>query len=92
VRDAAATQLAFISLLQQCEGDVAEDVPLLAPEDATEEQSAMIRDFMVARLLLILYEHDTSVIKDAHNVKSDDEASAGASLTELVACIQSHIV
>ncbi|KAG5180087.1 mannitol 1-phosphate dehydrogenase [Tribonema minus] len=69
------TTLAFMSLLQECKGDTAEDVDLLAPEKASEEQQQMIRDFMVVRLLLVLYEHDTSVIKHAHNVKTDEEVA-----------------
>jgi predicted RNA methylase len=69
------TTLAFISLLDKCKGDTAEDVDLLAPEKATSSQKEMIRDFMVARLLLILYEHDTSVIKRAHNLTTDKEVA-----------------
>lgn len=69
------TTLAFISLLEKCKGDTAEDVDLLSPSKATKEQQEMIRDFMVARLLLILYEHDTSVIKRAHNVSTEQEVA-----------------
>lgn len=69
------TTLAFISLLQECKGDTAEDVELLAPEKASKEQQEMIHDFMVARLLLILYEHDIDVIKHAHHVDTEEEAA-----------------
>mmetsp|Transcript_14874 Transcript_14874/g.22144 ORF Transcript_14874/g.22144 Transcript_14874/m.22144 type:complete len:565 (+) Transcript_14874:232-1926(+) len=69
------TTLAFISLLHHCKGDVAEDVDLISPKKSSPEQQAMIHDFMVARLLLILYEHDTDVIKDAHDIKTDEEVA-----------------
>ncbi|CAM9142225.1 unnamed protein product [Choristocarpus tenellus] len=67
------TTLAFMTLCREEEGDHPGDHPLLTHKDAPADLQAQIWNWAVARLLLILWEHDIEVIRHAHGVTTDDE-------------------
>jgi hypothetical protein len=67
------TTLAFMTLCKEESGDVAGDHVLMTHAAANSDEKTMIWHWAVARLLLVMYEHDLTVIKSAHHIKSDAE-------------------
>ncbi|CAN0038836.1 unnamed protein product, partial [Discosporangium mesarthrocarpum] len=54
-------------------GDTPGDHPLLTNAEAPPELQTKIWNWAVARLLLVLWEHDQEVIRHAHGLSTDDE-------------------
>jgi hypothetical protein len=67
------TTLAFMTLCKEEKGDVAGDHVLMTHAAANDQEKTMIWHWAVARLLLVMYEHDLTVIKSAHHITSDAE-------------------
>lgn len=67
------TTLAFLTLCKEETGDHPGDHKLLTCKDAPADIQAKIWHWAVARLLLILWEHDQEIIRHAHGLTTDDE-------------------
>jgi hypothetical protein len=76
-----------MTLCKEEKGDVAGDHVLMTHAAANDQEKTMIWHWAVARLLLVMYEHDLTVIKSAHHITSDAEVCLIYSDTVLLYCV-----
>ena len=68
------TTLAFLTLQKNVnKGAKIGDYKLITPTEASKEEYKIMKDWLVARVIMLIFEHDVDLMKGAHKVKTDEE-------------------